>query len=368
MKIGILTVPFNNNYGGLLQAFALKMVLVNNGHEIVFINRQRNKGTSLKLRIYRFLVKKHLIHDFLEETNRRLSVNTDKFIETYLSPLTEPYYTSKDLNKCLNMGIDAFVVGSDQVWRYEYAEESICDFYFNFLKETSISRYSYAASFGSDIMDYPASKIDTIGSLLKDFSGISVREESGISILNKIFAIPKEDIHLVLDPTFLLKPDVYTQLFKDFSKPTQSFLFSYILDRDIVDDQTVDILVKDLSLTRVDLRAQTGNTKSINVIRPVEEWLYSLYYAKYVVTDSFHGTVFSIIFNKPFVVLVNPRRGVARLNSLLKMFNLETRLQTSVTDITQKLLNEVIDWPEVNSRLSIIRQDSLKFVKDIKAS
>ena len=368
MKIGILTVPFNNNYGGLLQAFALKKVLMENGHEIVFINRQRNKGTTLKLRIYRLLVKVHLIHDFLEENNRRLSVNTDKFRKKYLSPITEPYYNSEDLNKCLKMGIEAFVVGSDQVWRYEYAEDSICDYYFNFLKRTNIPRYSYAASFGTDVMDYPVDKIQTIASLLNDFSGISVREDSAISLLSNTFAIPKGDIHVVLDPTLLLAPDVYTKLFKDYSVPAQPYVFSYILDRDIVDDQTVDALVKDLALIRVDLRAQTGNTDSIDVIKPVEEWLYSIYNAKYVVTDSFHGTVFSIIFNKPFVVLANPTRGITRLSGLLKMFNLEKHLQTSITNETKEILNEALDWSDVNSKLNMLRQESLKFIKEIKAS
>lgn len=363
MKIGILTVPFNNNYGGLLQAFALKRVLVNNGHDVVFINRQRNKCTTLKFRIYRFLVKIRLINDFLEQNNLRLSVNTDKFRQTYLSPITEAYFTSEELKTCLKMGIDAFVVGSDQVWRYEYAEDSISDYFLNFLKGTNIPRYSYAASFGTDVMDYPIDKIQTIALLLKDFSGISVREESAISILNKTFAIPTENIHLVLDPTLLLKPDIYTEMFKGYSMHMQPYVFTYILDRDIADDKAVNALARELSLIRVDLRAQTGDTKSIDVIKPVEEWLYFIFNAKFVVTDSFHGTVFSILFNKPFVVLANPSRGITRLSSLLKTFNLETRLQTSLTDKTKILLDKTIDWSYVNSILNMRRQESIEFIK-----
>ena len=121
MKIGILTVPFNNNYGGFLQAFALKKVLQDMGLEVVFINRRRNKNTNYRVIIKKALIKLGVCKDRIKE----LSKYTEQFKREYLYPMTEEYYTSEELKKCLNYNFDAVIVGSDQVWRYKSAGDSI---------------------------------------------------------------------------------------------------------------------------------------------------------------------------------------------------------------------------------------------------
>ena len=368
MKIGLLTVPFNNNYGGLLQAYALKTVLERKGHEIIIINRQRNPIKGFKHRVYRLLVRLHLIEDFLANNISRISENTNRFKTKYLSPITAPFYSSTEMKSCLRLGIDFYVVGSDQVWRYKYAGDSIDDFFFGFVDAgDNVPRISYAASFGIDQMDYPEDKKNRVASLLRNFRAISVREESGKRLLSEYLGVSSSRVRVVLDPTLLLGQEDYLKLFNDYPRRTRHFLFTYILDQEMTFSDFVDSFTERNQLDWIDIKAQTKRLNKGEIIEPVETWLSSIYYSDYVLTDSFHGTVFSIIFHKQFVVLANPRRGVARLRSLLSSLGLQDRLiQNDRSDISV-VLTSPIDWIEVERRLSGFREDSLLFLSDALA-
>lgn len=363
MKIGLLTVPFNNNYGGLLQAYALKNVLVSMGNEVIIINRRRNRPRGLKFKVYDVLVNLHIIEDYLTKRTEALSIHTDIFKREHLSPITEPYYSNKDLIKSLKLGIDAFVVGSDQVWRYRYAQDSIDDFFFSFLRGSGIPRFSYAASFGTEIMDYPEEKKHIVSQLLNEFCAISVREKSGKDLLTKYLGVSEENAKVVLDPTLLLTARDYLKLFDGLSRPQAPYLFTYILDNDLIPEEMINSFLKDRGISRVDMKAQTGDASKLAAIEPVEKWLSSIYYSDFVLTDSFHGTVFSIIFNKPFIVVANPVRGIARLRDLLGSMGLEDRLVLDRNGINMKLFNKSIDWPHVNELLGYHKKESLSFLE-----
>ena len=363
MKIGLLTVPFNNNYGGMLQAFALKTVLSGMGHEVTFLNRRRNRPTGLKFKVYDLLVRLHLMEDYLAKRTAALSVNTDLFKEKYLSPITEPYYSTQELRRCLGLGFDAFVVGSDQVWRYRYAKDSIDDFFFSFLKNTGIPRFSYAASFGTEVMDYPEDKRAVVSRLLKEFRRISVREESGKDLLVDFLDVPAEDVQVVLDPTLLLSAEDYVRLFQGQWDYPGGYLFTYILDEAVVNAESISSLMKSMDLRRVDMKAQTGDVSKLQVIEPVEKWLSAIYHSDFVITDSFHGTVFSIIFNKPFLTVANPIRGIARLQNLLSRFGLEDRLVVNQEQV-MSVSPRCIDWPSVNAKWFGLKETALNYLKD----
>lgn len=362
MRIGILTVPFNNNYGGLLQAYALKTVLVRLGHEVIFLNRQRNPMQSLKFRIYRILVKLHIIDDFLEKRIVRISVNTDSFKKRWLSPITEPFYSTKDLNKVLDLGIDFFIVGSDQVWRYLYAEDSIDDYFFNLLDGKNIPRMSYAASFGTEVMEYPEDKVPMIKHLLSQFIGISVREESGKELLVNYFGQNPSNVKVVVDPTLIIPKEIYISLFEQQERERDKYIFTYILDKELISDVIIEEIAASKGAKRIDLSAQTGNISNLQPLAPVERWLQSICYADYVITDSFHGTVFSIIFNRPFIVVANPARGITRLCDLLKKFELEDRLVNEGNSLPGLDLDNPIDWDHVNKRIMQYGEESLSFL------
>lgn len=364
MKIGLLTVPFNNNYGGFLQAFALKTILNQMGHEVIIINRRRNRAKGLKAWIKRCLINCSFIEDKQARKIEEISIYTDQFKQNYLEPITEEYYTTSELKKCLKLQFDCFVVGSDQVWRYEYARSSITDFYFSFLKGTKIKRFSYAASFGIDEMDYPNDILNECKLLLKDFDNISVREISGIDILINHFGVNDEKIKFVLDPTMLLDTQIYISLFESrFVKPKKPFLFTYILDENEEKDVLITELQNAYNLDRMDLKAQTGDLSKLLPIAHVEEWLFKIYYSDIILTDSFHGTVFSILFNKPFWVYGNSTRGKSRFISLLSVFGLEDRYLESKLDFSESLLSSKIDWNSVNEKHNILKRESLSFIK-----
>jgi exopolysaccharide biosynthesis predicted pyruvyltransferase EpsI len=101
------------------------------------------------------------------------------------------------------------------------------------------------------------------------------------------------------------------------------------------------------------------------IFPPATAWLRGFMDAEFVVTDSFHGTVFSILFNKPFIAIGNQDRGLARFSSLLKLFNLENRLIQTSTDIDDKLLHEKINWEKVNAILREKKEQSLRFLNDL---
>ena len=363
MKIGILTVPFNNNYGGLLQAFALKRVLVDMGHEVVFINRRRNKAKGLKAWLKNILISLHIVEDRQAKKINEISVYTNQFKQKYLSPITEEYYTPQELSKCLDLGIDCFVVGSDQVWRYRYAMDSIDDFFFNFMENTSIPRFSYAASMGTDEMEYPQDKIAACSKLLTKFSAVSVREASALNLLKKFFGY--NDAKVVLDPTLLLDKKVYVDLFKDnFPKLDKKYVFTYILDETEDERKAIEEFSKDKKLKVIDIKAQTGDYRKWKTIEPVEKWLSAIYYSEYVITDSFHGTVFSIIFNKPFITIANSQRGITRLSDLLQCFHLENRLLSSASGMGE-LLNSDINWEITNDNWDREREFSFDYLKTV---
>lgn len=363
MKIGVLTVPFNNNFGGFLQAYALKNVLKNLGHQVIFINRRRDRRLGWK-GIIKYILSKMGIYRSPEKI---LSVNTNKFIQCYLTPGTPYYYTSKALKKCLKYNFDYCIVGSDQVWRYKYAEDSIDDFFFSFLKDTKIPRMSYAASFGIDSLhEYPEEQKLICSRLLKEFSGISVREESGIALLEEL-GVEKMNVKAVLDPTLLLEKEYYYEnLIKNYRNDVQSgkYIFNYILDENDQTNSISDIIEQTLNIKSVRLQAQTGDITKLKTIAPVEEWLSRIYYSDFVVTDSFHGTVFSILFNKPFIVIGNFSRGITRIQTLLKMFDLEERIIESLDDIKDSMINKTIDWNIINKTIEVKRLISLDFLTE----
>lgn len=355
MRVGILTVPFNNNYGGFLQAFALKKILVDLGHEVIFINRRRNK---IKIPLIKYFFAFPYYY-YKEKKNERqqlfLSQNTNIFIEKYLSPMTEDYYNTKQLRECLKYNFDAIIVGSDQVWRYRYAKDSIDDFFCNFLEGSKTLHIAYAASFGTHEQEFPTDKLKICSKLIDSFSMISVREFDGKNLLIKHFGLKEKQVNVVLDPTMLIPICVYKELFKDIEIPKDKYVFTYVLDKNEEIKKFIDDFCEEKQFKEFSISAQTGKISKMNPIEPVELWLSRIYHAEYIITDSFHGTVFSILFNKPFVVLGNKIRGNSRFITLLDTFNLGNHY---IKSFSNNKIDFDFDWTKVNDILSMKRKDS----------
>lgn len=366
MKIGILTVPFNNNYGGFLQAYALKTAITKTGNEVIFIRRERPRKLWWDFFDFiKWLCGKGDYVFFRDYKKMKASKYTTAFQNHYLSPMTEKFYKPITYNSIKKYGIDRYIVGSDQVWRYKYAQSSILNYFFDFLYGTNIPRMSYAASFGGNNEDFPKDSFALSATYLNGFRKVLVRENDAVKYIEKENCELRGKVKVVVDPTMLLTASDYRAIFEKY-KPLISSgdsLFSYILDesrnKSIIEEQ----ISRSLNLDIVRIKAGDPTLSRYEEVMPVEEWLFHISKSQFVVTDSFHGTVFSIIFHRPFIVFANQNRGQSRLNTLLGSLGLRHRLVTDNTmdmadlDI-QFFMNQ--DWVEVDNKLNILRSDSIK--------
>ena len=309
MKIGILTLPFNNNYGGLLQCFALQTFLKELGHDVIIIKRAYPKQSNIKTKIIRIIKKiSGKTNKYRKQTFPMIFFERSHFTET--RPFTNPI----QLEELPHYHLDTLIVGSDQVWRFDYTKEHFAEYFLDFAERWKINRIAFAASFGIKSWTLNTEQTDRIKKLASLFNRISVRESSGINLCQQY--LDYQAVHL-LDPTFLLSASEYRKLYR--TKPhvkTQDTIASYLLDSNEAKKNAIKMITNVTGLKNVFIgrNPKTGNWQS------VEEWLQHIDEAKFIITDSFHGIVFSIIFDKPFVLINNTSRGAERFISLSETF------------------------------------------------
>jgi hypothetical protein len=370
MKIGIFTLPLHTNYGGILQAYALQKVLRDMGHEAWLINRERNFKLPLSKAPFvylRRLIRKYLLFRkdaviFLEKKKRKeysvISVNVQKFIKQNMQPIMAIMHVN-DIPKNF---FDVIIVGSDQIWRPRYNKPKIENAFLDFTKKWNfVKRIAYAASFGTSNWEYSKLQTNKCRKLIRKFDAISVREASGINLCKEHFNV---DAQLVLDPVMLLDALEYVELAKKERGGVEGELFVYILDSNKEKHSGINIMSQTLNYKA--FYASTDNSKANldkRITIPVEEWLKSFFLAKFIVTDSFHACIFSVLLNKPFIVYGNLERGLSRIQSLLKLFELEDRLIINLNDLSYNKINATIDWEKTNRILEEYREKSLQFLK-----
>lgn len=381
MKIGILTLPVYYNYGGILQAFALQTYLTRRGHEVWLIDRRKKAPGRLLCCLVsaKRMVKKYLFRQMVgpviyshereaAQPLRLIATHTMPFIARYLQPRTPVITREKEMKRLAKAGFDAFIVGSDQVWRPDYSPY-LTDYFLGFLPGTFKGRrIAYAASFGVGQWLLGEKPTRRLAALLQRFDAVSVREASGIDLCKQYFGTAAVQ---VLDPTLLLTAADYLALMPVAGEPaavlsTQSAasrrLWIYVLDLTADKRAVVDRLAAELDLEPVYL--QSAVLKKGIVAAPVTDWLAGLRDADFVFTDSFHGTVFSILFHKPFLVYANRRRGTARFSSLLNMFSLQNRLIHDGGELTDGNYRSPIDWAAVDRQLDYKRDDARTFLSE----
>ncbi len=355
MRIGIVTLPLCGNYGGILQNYALQQVLKRQGHEPITINRL----PSLPIRVFIRSTCKTLLLFFIPGKRRRFArfyaghaPQTREFINKYIVRTYTVRKYSPQLLKQYDLA--GLVVGSDQVWRPRY-NRSPEDMFLRFARHADVKKIAYAASFGVDNLEFTPRQLRKCKSLMRQFDAVSVREASGVKLCREYFNVGVEQVP---DPALMLDKSDYERLCMTIPRREEKFLMCYILDP--TDEQRLYInrIAFDSRLEPRYVTAGGGATLS------VEEWIAMFRDAQYVVTDSFHGTVFSIIFRKPFVSIVNQSRGADRFVSLLKTFQLEHRLITSAKDLSDVFYSGIrIDWSKVDDILSADREKSCEFLR-----
>lgn len=379
MKIGILTQPLHCNYGGIMQAWALQQALRRMGHEPELIARQwtapmgvmavaRRIGSFAKTLFLKGLRHRNdlLLRNPLSRNYSPVRPEScdRQFVKDQVAKTCSIYSDGKLRAVIAKRDYDAFVVGSDQVWREIYSPR-IETYFLDFLNASDRRRrIAYGASFGTDSAYISEEKLPACRALLRRFDAVSVREDGGLRIAREVFG--RKDAVKVLDPTLLLSSDDYRRLIRPADLHSGgSHMAVYILD---TDDGKREV-VSDLS-SRMGLPVNRMSASySGKPMATVSQWLANFAGAAFVVTDSFHGCVFSIIFHKPFLAIGNAWRGLDRFTSLLRPLGLSDRLVMDADEYRRHrdTFAPTIDYAAVDRRLAAMRQTSLAFLREALA-
>ena len=316
-KIGVIGLNHSQNIGNNLLKYAMYIKLLEFGFKPYIIGKQ-NKNSNIS---------------FILNTVNAILIN-------------------KSFNEINENDYDILMVNSDQTWRKD--NEFLNIGFLNFAKNWNKPKFVYGASLGVDYWQYKKSEDNVLKSLLKNFTGISIREKGSIKYIEYHLGIKPI---LVLDPTFLIDKKYYLNLIKNFKIENvidNNFIFIYAL----TDSNEIKILKDNIS--------KKYNYKfyiiDINVVNQIQKFLYGIYKSKAVITDSFHGTVFSIIFNKPFISFVYNERGKERFNSLKEIFNISNRIFSEKTNPDINLIETPLN---INKKiLNTLKKKSLNFLKN----
>ena len=374
MRVAIITLPLHTNYGGILQAYALKKSIESLGHSAEVIDR-RNKitlPTSWKLPLV--YARRAVLN--LRSGGNGPEIFREKRIEKefpYVSANLKGFMTDKVAPRMIDaytdIGVgeyDAIVVGSDQVWRPKYFGR-IEDAFLEFASKWNVRRIAYGASFGTDALEYTYQQLESGSALLARFNAVSVRESSAVELCDEWFS--REDVSHVLDPVMLLSADHYRALAASSSqRPCTGKILSYILDPDPSKEFVRERVEGWLMLEHHDAYVPDRDRAiplENRVVPSIEQWLSCFADAEFVVTDSFHGCVLSLLFHKPFIALGNPGRGMSRIQSLLESLDLDGRIVHGIDpEDDGEYYLAPIDWDEVDARLASMKEQSMGFLSN----
>lgn len=346
MKVALLTIWREKNYGAELQAYATIKVLQQLGYDVRMIDIRLSDCSKPNW--------KGCVTRFISQ----FGPSHKKFCSFWKEhiPTTNRYKNIKEI-QANPPEADIYIVGSDQVWNPELTKEFATLYFLNFGND-SVKRISYASSFGTNEWKFPDLKED-VKKLLFRFNHITCREDTGVQILKEEFGL---DAAQVIDPTLLLEN--YRNLIGETIE--RDTLVYYPLSTDSELEEFSIKLAKDLDLEPINNKF---TTKLLGVIEwdrvSIGEWIKNIVEAKFVITRSFHGMVFSILHKRQFAVLSGKNGRSTRLMSLLKTLGIEDRLFNNVEELNnaRPWLNK-IDYTVVYPKLLKLREYSLSILKD----
>lgn len=330
-KIGIITFHAAENFGSALQAYALQKVLEGYGFDVTIIDAILDLDMQQYsiFRTYLYLEHpKNIARDILHfHYTRKRKKNFKIFKKQYMNLTPKKYHLGKDSLEELNGSFDIFVCGSDQIWNLNCTNGFVPEYFLDFVKNDR-KKISYAPSMPCEISSQYYEKVRKS---INRIDYVSVREKQTVKYLCESLKIDK-NISSVLDPTLLLDPNIYTHDFK-LVENNEKYIFVYMLyDENKRQMEKVVDLALELSKNKK-LKIKYVYMNKIKKLSEAEfvlgigpkEFLEMIYNAEYVITNSFHATVFSILFKKSFVVI--KRMGSqSRMVELLHMIEMEKNL------------------------------------------
>ena len=346
MKIGIITFHKSENYGAYLQCFALQKTLKDLGYTPSIINYE----TAADIERYKLISTK----------------SPKKFIKSLILyiPNKKRSKSFKEAQKRYNLStknelFDVAITGSDQVWNPNLSGGTI-DLYFTLKKINAKKKISYAASIGSE--DSVAKIPNAYKDIAKNLDSISVRE---IQAKKAFSQITEKRVEVTIDPTALVKKNIWLKLIEDIPKDETAYIFSYFIGIRKDQARTLAKICKNLNLKTLSF-SQIPKEKHIYKYCYTEgpfKFLARLRDAKLVITSSFHGTILSIILHKNFYVLMPDPKKRSRMDNILKLTGLTNRIIETESDI-EKINLDDIDYSEPQKKLDKLRKESLDWLKN----
>ena len=342
MKIGILTFHWATNYGAILQAYALQTYLKGQGHDAEIINYRPARNIFLQRLTW---IKNGEWGNFGKENK------LETFRKKYLTVSKKKYSSNKDLQNMKDT-YDLILCGSDQVWNFsfiQYAEANkrTYSYYLDFVGGQT-KKAAYAASFGCNKIPFEYQQ--DICSQLNTFSHISVREKTAQGMVQELGL----KAQVVVDPTLLLDVEKYKDFCTETEKKQGLFIYKLHNNQTLL-TQTEKYLAGTMPFSYAD-----KNTT-------LETWLQAIKAAALVLTNSFHGVVFSILFQTPFIsVLVEGSDMNDRITTLLSSLGLQERIVTEYDEKSiERIRNMPIDWEDVARKLKVLRGESEDYLSSV---
>ena len=356
MKVALVVFPLHYSHGCILQTYALYSKLEQLECEVTIYDRQPNKesfATYLKRavkRVGKWVLKGYRGPIFFSGYYPKSIMREQlRFIDRFRDDIVSVYST-EELRLRIEAGnYEAIVVGSDQTWRPRNVP-NVMDYWLEFAAGMNMKKVAYAPSFGVDVWEYSEAQTDKCRELAAKFDAISVREESGVTLCKDHLYVEAKH---VLDPTLLWTKDFYAS-FAENCPLQEGTLNCYFLDKSEKKSAIGNKIAQQLGLSVVQVNTKTEDSNASvkeRMAPSIEKWLSGFRYGEFIVVDSFHAMVFSIIFEKPFIVIGNPRRGMARFESLLGELGLRNRLVTEDVKDVDEIIKSEINWQEVRQRL-----------------
>jgi len=373
MNVGILTFHFSDNYGAALQAYALRRWLKEQGHHASFIDYRpahiehggRLSAPTSPARLKANLKIVYLAASSFLQQHFGHPGQKEKFVrfrEDFLDIPDGAAPTDNDASLAAAQAFDLIVAGSDQIWSPSQHHGFDPNYFLDFAQSFRARKISYAASFGRDRVS--PSEAALLPRLLRHFDAISVREASGVTLVEQATGQKPANVP---DPTLLHSN--YSELTDRAPTGHQDpYIFCYGLRSPDNIRQTADWVSKRLDCPILSPHnphrrwLEIGST----VYPDPGEWVSLVKNARFVVTNSFHGTVFALLFRKPFIVagLTGEKASAnARAINLLRAVDLEGRFTPSFSEQNvQTLMANAIDWADVDQRLTELRQSGDAFL------
>ena len=345
---GVATLWFSCNYGAILTTYALYRLLEEMGRRPVLLDYSPLFG------IKKFTETDGMSRMFL----RRHSIG-------FTAPLE-----GDEAYDALNDTLDTFIIGSDQVWRWRYTACCGLAYFLDYVRGDR-RKVAFASSFGIETEERPAESVERARHYLQAFDAVSVREKSGVDILQEHYGVEGE---WVLDPVFLCRMEDYDALCECAERQESPYVLSYVLEPDDAIRHHIAAISAECGAQAVNMvnaqmdieeaQRRFGTEQIARDVSP-EQWVRNIRDCDFFITDSFHGVCFALMFNSPFLCVAPPVRGRTRFDSLLGLVGLQRCMLSP--DYTEEEWNAAvapIDWAQVNGILQRERERARAWLKN----